>query len=183
MGQSFWSRGPSLSTRFTADDFPSLGQGDNNNYAFVLQATVELTQLLHNVHDILYSSKARTLQMMFSGDYNRYLDDFRHALSIWKDTWASLKLPHNIHISLHIFNEYVSLYVNAFSFQSVATRACMENRQGSKKRPLLFRQGIMSSPDGAYVFEAVNAARGILSTVTTTNSEVHMRCMPFRIYV
>lgn len=183
MGQSFWSRGPSLSTRFTADDFPSLGQGDNNNYAFFLQATVELTQLLHNVHDILYSSKARMLQMMFSGDYNRYLDDFRHALSMWKDTWASLKLPHNIHISLHIFNEYVSLYVNAFSFQSVATRACVKNRPGSKKRPSLFRQGIMSSPDGAYVFEAVNAAKRIIIMVTTINSEVHMRYMPFRIYV
>ena len=182
MGQSFWSRGPSLSTRFTADDFPGLKQ-DKTNYAFVLQAMVELTQLLHNVHDILYSSKARTFQMMFSGDYNRYLDDFRHALSVWKDTWASLKLPHSLHYSLHIFNEYVSLYVNAFSFQSVATRACVENCQGLNRRPSLFRQGIMTSPDGAYVFAAVNAAKRIMIMVTTTNSEAYMPYMPYRIYV
>ena len=45
MGQSLWSRGPSLSTRFTADDFPSLQLSEDaqHNYASVLQATIELT--------------------------------------------------------------------------------------------------------------------------------------------
>lgn len=41
----------------------------------------------------------------------------------------------------------------------------------------------MSSADGAYVFEAVNAAKGILIMVTTRNAEEYMRYMPFRIYV
>lgn len=48
LGQSFWSRGPSLSAHFTAKDFPSIqpAAGDTErteDYASVLQATLELT--------------------------------------------------------------------------------------------------------------------------------------------
>lgn len=190
MGQSFWSRGPSLSTRFTADDFPSLQliQDSQHSYASVLQATIELTQLLHNVHDILYSAKARTLQMMLSGDYNRYLDDFRRALSTWQDCWGNLKASPKLHSTLRIVIEYVRLYVNAFSFQSILSRACrsgvVTSSLPSRNRVhSLFPQGIMASADGAYIYEAVDAARNILSIAIETDPVAHIRYMPFRFYV
>jgi hypothetical protein len=83
MGQSFWSRGPSLSTKFTAADFPTLhpSSSTEEDYAFILEATIELTQLLHNAHDVLYTSRSRTLEIMQMGDYSRYLDDFMKSLA------------------------------------------------------------------------------------------------------
>lgn len=191
MGQSFWSRGPSLSTRFTADDFPSLrlGVDAEHNYAQVLQATIELTQLLHNAHDILYSSKERRMQMVHWGDYNRYLDDFRRSLSAWHDRWGTLDASPKLYSTLRIVKEYVRLYVCAFSFQSILSRAVQENRNhdaiGSPpgKASSLFPQGIMSTPDGVYVFEAVDSAQKILMISNETDPVAHIRYMPFRFYV
>ncbi|CAK7213008.1 hypothetical protein SEUCBS140593_001700 [Sporothrix eucalyptigena] len=212
MGQSFWSRGPSLSTRFTANDFPSLRlQTDaEHNYAMVLQATIELTQLLHNAHDILYSSRERTVHMILRGDYNRYLDDFRTSLSAWKGRWNGLQASPKLDCTLRIVQEYVCLYVNAFSFQAILSRAAKEgqeaasaghNRKSSSVQPQtqpqqpksqlqpqtlpqsLFPCGLMASPDGAYVFEAITAARNILAIANKTDPVKHIRYMPFRFYV
>jgi hypothetical protein len=57
------------------DDFPNL-QANNSTvndvvYASVLLVTIELTQLLDNVCDILYPSTSRTLGMIRMGDYIR----------------------------------------------------------------------------------------------------------------
>lgn len=195
MGQSFWSRGPSLSTRFTVNDFPSLRLNSDaqHNYALVLQATLELTQLLHNVHDILYSSKERRNQMVQRGDYNRYLDDFRHSMSTWQDRWDDLETSPKLESTLHIFKEYVRLYTNAFSFQSLLSRTVHHNRLAgetapattleSKNSPSLFPQGIMSTAEGAYILEAVDAARNILTIASRTSPDAHLRYMPFRFYV
>jgi hypothetical protein len=190
-GQSFWSRGPSLSTRFTAKDFPSLqlSADAEHNYALVLQATIELTQLLHNAHDILYSSKERRLQMVRLGDYNRYLDDFRRSFSGWQTRWDSLEASPKLKCTLNIFKEYVRLYVLAFSFQSILSRAVHDNRVAGtsaswlKKAPSLFPEGIMASPDGVYVFEAVRSARSILTIACGTDPVAHIHYMPFRFYV
>ncbi|KAL5364963.1 hypothetical protein BJX96DRAFT_181302 [Aspergillus floccosus] len=194
MGQSFWSRGPSLSTRFTANDFPSLclRADAEHKYAHVLQASIELTQLLHNVHDILYASKERRQQMVRRGDYNRYLDDFRCSLSGWKRRWDDLDASPKLSSTLRIFKEYVRLYANAFAFQSVLSRAVHENclsgdalsgTAQEKRTPSLFPEGIMSSAEGAYVLEAIDAARNILAITSETDPELHIRYMPFRFYV
>lgn len=190
MGQSFWSRGPSLSSHFTARDFPSLRLGDvEHNYAFVLQASMELTQLLHNVHDILYSSNERRMHMVLRGDYNRYLDDFRHSISVWQDRWDQLKTSPKLNCTLRILKEYVRLYASAFSFQSILSRAFHDNRTAGataswpKQAPQIFPQGIMASPDGAYAFEAVDAARTILIIVSEADPVTQIRYMPFRFYV
>lgn len=193
MGQSLWSRGPSLSTRFTADDFPSLQLSEDaqHNYASVLQATIELTQILHNGHDILYSCKTRTWQMMLRGDYNRYLDDFHRALSTWQDSWGNLKASPRLHHTLRTFFEYVRLYLNAFSFQSVLSRTSAENQSRgirsspSGTNPVLspFSLGIMASADGVYILQAVNAAKNILIIATEADPATSIRYMPFRFYV
>lgn len=187
MGQSFWSRGPSLSTQFSNSDFPSLPANEDtqHRYPFVLHATIELTQLLHNSHDVLYAAKSRTLHMMQSGDYSRYLDDFRRALLSWDHRWGDLKPSPKLYSTLRILREYVRLYVHGFSFQAVLTRVMVKRggETGDEELPQLFPRGISSSADGAYIFEALDAARNILETVIETDPATHVRFMPFRFYV
>ncbi|KAK4062188.1 transcriptional regulator family: Fungal Specific TF [Trichoderma harzianum] len=104
LGQSFWSRGPSLSTRLTAKDFPSLQPANSSqeDYASAHQATMELTQLMHNAQAILYSSPKRTLAMVHDGDYSRYLDDFQRASMNWHATWSDLAVSARVKRSLSL---------------------------------------------------------------------------------
>ncbi|KAF5016992.1 hypothetical protein F66182_11154 [Fusarium sp. NRRL 66182] len=93
LGQSFWSRGPSLNANFTAKDYPSLQplpDSDSEDYASILQASMELIQILHNAHAVLYSSKDRTMAMVLEGNYARYLDDFRTSATTWHSAWNSI---------------------------------------------------------------------------------------------
>jgi hypothetical protein len=190
MGQSFWSRGPSLSVRFTAKDFPTLQSVEDSHhlYASVLDASLELTQILHNTHDLLYSNKPRMAEMMRRGDYNPYLDELRHALSLWRTTWGKLEPSPKLYSTLRIVSEYVCLYINAFSFQSMLSRFYME-RAGdlatgqAKPSSSLFPRGVLGSADGVYIFEAINAARNILFIAIETDPVAHIRYMPFRFYV
>lgn len=193
LGQSFWSRGPSLSSHFTAADFPSLKPVSgiqDEDYASVLQANIELTQILHNAHAILYSSTQKTLTMVYDGDYARYLDDFLGATTSWHATWSHVQSSQKIKSTLLMTYEYICLYVNAFSFQAVLTRAgapqrCMEKRQWTRKRPLadLFSRGIMSSPDGRYVFEAIKAAKNLLGLMNGLNPKRVICHLPLRFYL
>jgi len=191
MGQSFWSRGPSLSTRLTANDFPSLQARPNQeDYASIFQATIELTQLLHNSHDILYSSRARTLGMSLAGDYSRYLDDLLKALLMWQAAWSDLNVSSRLKCTLSIMYEYLCLYITAFSFQAVITRTAASRRTSKKgqqpmksRRSFLFPRGVSASPDGRYVFEAVRASKMVLRLVGDLSPTMTLRYMPTRYYL
>lgn len=92
IGRAFWSRGPGPMTGLVSQDFPSLlpvKEGDED-YAKIFQATLDLTQLYGNVHDVLYSGMRTSNQMMLMGDYVKYVDDFRLAILRWKTIWGSL---------------------------------------------------------------------------------------------
>lgn len=92
IGRAFWSRGPGPMTGFMSQDFPSLqpvSDGDED-YAKIILATLDLTQLYGNVHDILYSGMRTSNQMMLMGDYIKYADDFRTAISRWNREWGAL---------------------------------------------------------------------------------------------
>lgn len=193
LGQSFWSRGPSLSSQFTAADFPSLkplpGIRDED-YASVLQANIELTQILHNAHAILYSSTQKTLNMVYDGDYSRYLDDFLGATTSWHAKWIDVRASHKIKKPLILTYQYIRLYVNAFSFQAVLTRAVAPQRstpkrQSTRGRPLadLFSRGISSSPDGRYVFEAISAAKKLLGLMNGLDPQRVICHLPLRFYL
>ncbi|KAL4407816.1 hypothetical protein CABS03_10050 [Colletotrichum abscissum] len=110
LGQSFWSRGPALSSKFTAKDFPSLkpvaGCG-TDDYASVLHAHLDLMQILHNAHSILYSANKRTQSMINEGDYPRYLDDLMEAATAWSTNWGglqvSLKLNYGLYAAVFLY--------------------------------------------------------------------------------
>ncbi|KAL4778505.1 C6 transcription factor [Aspergillus varians] len=192
LGQSFWSRGPSSGAKFTAQDFPSLQphpDNGNEDYASVLQATMGLIQILHNAHAILYASKERTLAMVYEGNYSRYLDDFRTAARTWHSMWRHLAVSSKIKSTLLIMYEYICLYTNAFSFQAVLTRAS-DPRMSSKieqqnKRPFaeLLSTGIMASPDGQFIFDAINAARNLLSLMNDLDPRQVLCYLPSRYYL
>lgn len=92
IGRAFWSRGPGPMTGLVSQDFPSLQPIDDRDedYAKIFQATLDLTQLYGNVHDVLYSGMRTSNQMMLMGDYVKYVDDFRTAMLRWKSIWGSL---------------------------------------------------------------------------------------------
>lgn len=92
IGRAFWSRGPGPMTGLVSQDFPSLlpvKEGEED-HAKIFQATLDLTQLYGNVHDVLYSGMRTSNQMMLMGDYVKYVDDFRLAILRWKSIWGSL---------------------------------------------------------------------------------------------
>lgn len=191
LGQSFWSRGPSLSTRFTAKDFPTLTTlpGCGENYTSVLEATIELTQILHNAHAILYSSQERTRIMVRDGDYSRYLDDFQRAAQSWHTTWRDIQVSTKLKLPLFLLFEYVCLYVNAFSFQAILARRQAERRRSpnprDRERGLThpFEAGILRSPDGRYVFDAIDAATNIITLMNDADSQTDLRYLPSRYYL
>ncbi|OKO92612.1 hypothetical protein PENSUB_12597 [Penicillium subrubescens] len=192
LGQSFWSRGPSLAAKFTAQDFPTLKPRPGNNdedYASVLQASMELVQILHNAHAILYSSKERTLAMVYEGHYARYLDDFRIAATAWHSNWSGLRVSSSLKSTLLIMFEYTSLYTNAFSFQAVLTRVSDPRKSKAQRQPSkrsfagLFSNGIMASPDGRYIFDAISAAMNLLALINGLDPSRVVRYLPSRYYL
>lgn len=188
MGQSFWSRGPSLSSTFTAKDFPSLNflpGMEDDNYASVLQATLELTQILYTAHGVLYSSTQRTLSLVNEGDYAPYLDDFQRSAATWYASWNGIQASQKIKTTLFLMYEYTCLYVNAFSFQAVLKRASNPNTLTNSGQRLVdvFSRGLMSSPDGPYIYAAISAARRSLDLINKLSPRKVLCCLPTRYYL
>ncbi|XHG02580.1 hypothetical protein AWENTII_005926 [Aspergillus wentii] len=184
MGQAFWCRGPGLSTRFTVDDYPSLRpqKPGEIDYASLVQAQVELTTLFGNIHDILYASKTRTVQLMLMGDYTKYLDDSSKALAMWKETWGRLNVPSYLNGLLILQFEYLRLYVNAFAFQAVLYRSRGTAENGSSVS--YFPYSVIASPDGRHIYIAIDAAKAVLTTLMNRlNPPKHLRYLPVRFYL
>jgi hypothetical protein len=192
LGQSFWSRGPSLSSHFTAKDFPTLKPrpGDLCDHSRILQANLDLVQLLHNAHLTLYASTERTQALIKDGDYARYLDDFLSAAAIWETTWQELDDSSVVPNSVFMTYEYVCLYVNAFSFQAVVARSVRNSKAQSTTQVLdgepmgnPFGQSTLSLPDGLYINGAIRAATKLLERLTSLDPRNEFRYLPSRFFL
>lgn len=75
LGKGFWSRGPGPALHLRAADFPTLYSQPlgPDNMALLFQSQLELTQLISNAHDILYSSSSHRKQLYIGGEYVRYI--------------------------------------------------------------------------------------------------------------
>ncbi|KAF4925827.1 hypothetical protein CGCVW01_v003367 [Colletotrichum viniferum] len=185
MGQAFWSRGPALSARFTADDFPSLQPQytSGEDFASLLQAQVELTTLFGNAHDILFASKQRTGELMNRGDYTKYIDDASRAIVAWDLVWNGLTCSQHLKSCLKMMEKYLRLSVNAFVFQAVLYRASTSGTPEVSKSAC-FPHSAMASPDARHVYEAVDAAEALLRiAIEDINAEKYLRYMPARFYL
>ncbi|KAJ5098770.1 hypothetical protein N7532_005771 [Penicillium argentinense] len=181
MGQAFWCRGPGLSARFTVEDFPSLqSQGTNEeDLASWIQAQVELTTLFGNAHDILFASKARTVELITRGDYVKYIDDTTRALSAWKHAWRSIVVSKHLLSCLTLMHDYLRLYVNAFAFRQLTAE---DNR--IEARTLDLPNSAMASADARHIYDALVAAETLLRVfIEDFDAEKHLRYMPARFYL
>ena len=128
--------------------------------------------------------------MVYDGDYSRYLDDFLGATTSWHAKWIDIHASSQIKSTLLLTYHYICLYVNAFSFQAILTRAAvpqksMPKRQWTPKEPLadVFSRGIMSSPDGPYVSEAISAAKKLLGLMNGLDPQRIICHLPLRYYL
>ncbi|KAE8151955.1 hypothetical protein BDV25DRAFT_80572 [Aspergillus avenaceus] len=190
IGRAFWSRGPGPMTGLVSQDFPSLQpikEGDED-YARIFQATLDLTQLYGNVHDLLYSGMRTSNQMMLMGDYVKYVDDFRLAILRWKSLWGSLPCSPQMQATLQLSYEYLRLYTNAFAFQATISQSLvskMKNDDHLQREHLRSTfNNVASMQDARFIYESVDAAKAYLTIlVDMVHPEKHLHFMPLRFYL
>ena len=204
IGRAFWSRGPVVLSgigrhgRQVFDDFRPLQPTtpDETDYASVLQANLDLTQLFSNVHDVLYSGMGSSMKLMLAGNYVKYVDDFRRAIEGWKSIWGTLTCecfppsikcqltlpgPPNIKATLQMSYEYLRLYTNAYAFQATVTRAVAAKSSGAVSANEPPHNGIPSLPDARFIYESVDAAKSLLSIINSyIDAENCLRYLPLR---
>ncbi|KIW18964.1 hypothetical protein PV08_03253 [Exophiala spinifera] len=190
IGKAFWSRGPGPMTGLSPQDFPSLqpfSPGDED-YAKIMQATLDLTQLYSNVHDVLYSGMRTSGQMMLMGDYVKYVDDFRTALARWNTTWGKLECSPQIKVTLQLSYEYLCLYTNAFVFQAAISQA-IANKPKTDAHSLRDHlrnafSNIGAMPDARFIWASVASAKAYLTLLSTQiDPGRYLRYMPLRYYL
>lgn len=188
IGRAFWSRGPVALAGIGRhgrqfDDFRPLQprNPEDIDYASVLQANLDLTQLFSNVHDVLYSGMGSSMKLMLAGNYVKYVDDFRRAIEGWKSIWGTLTCPPNIKATLQMSYEYLRLYTNAYAFQATVTRAVAAKSQGALRTNESPHNGVPSLPDARFIYESVDAAKTLLSIITSyIDAENCLRYLPLR---
>jgi hypothetical protein len=85
--------------------------------------------------------------------------------------------------SLLLTYDYLRLYVNAFAYQATISRALMfqMDSQHSSNRPLPLINA--SAPDARFIYEAVDAAKSLLSTFNNFVDPETLRYMPSSYYL
>jgi hypothetical protein len=76
--------------------------------------------------------------------------------------------------------DYLRLYVNAFAYQATISRAISESRD-STSRPILSIDA--ATPDARFIFEAIDAAKSLLSRVNDVADPETLRYMPCTYYL
>ncbi|KAF2179353.1 hypothetical protein K469DRAFT_716358 [Zopfia rhizophila CBS 207.26] len=203
IGKAFWSRGPGPLTTLRREDYPSLVPQSPNeeDYASIFQANLELTQLFSNVHDVLYSNPGSSFRSHLSGSYIKFIDDFRSAIYGWKSVWGTLTCSPHLKACLLMSYDYLRLYTNAFAFQATVRRALptaipptTEQSAGMPQPPTsssamqaparVFYNNVGAVGDARFIFEGLDAAKAILTTANNfVDPEKSLRYMPLRYYL
>ncbi|KAF2714341.1 hypothetical protein K504DRAFT_367565 [Pleomassaria siparia CBS 279.74] len=200
IGKAFWSRGPGPLTTLRREDYPSLipKSPNDEDYASIFQANLELTQLFSNVHDVLYSNPGSSFRTHLSGSYIKFIDDFRSAIYGWKSVWGTLTCSPPLKACLLMSYDYLRLYTNAFAFQATVRRALPAAGQpgvdptgqgGGSGSAMQAPQRVFSNNVGAlgdarFIYEGLDAAKAILTTANNfVDPENSLRYMPLRYYL
>jgi hypothetical protein len=155
-------------TEDSSDQNGGVSIGDE---ATLMQAYVELTQILTNIHSTLYPSRDRTLALSHVGDYTRMLDEFTRTLNWFRITWMERhrweKFPFSKTIGATYY--YAKLYAYSFSFQAHVSRTTANSKMlsqdvntGRTLVKLIFPRGLAESPDVKYILEAIDSASALL---------------------
>ncbi|WVW86321.1 hypothetical protein I302_108363 [Kwoniella bestiolae CBS 10118] len=189
LGKGFWARGAAVCFQgFSAasQSGPAAGFGNfpflreiaddqdhpQEDFGSLIQAQLEMTQLMSNAHDTLYPNASRTRSLVIHGEYFKYLDEI-----LWgKKRWKMFPLTDIMWTMFY----YTQLYICAFSFVSdlesrppltsqqahverATLRAEEEHRRSQNTKLSLFPRGAAQSPDARYIFHMCDAAREILN--------------------
>lgn len=194
LGRAFWSRGPGPLTTLRKEDFPMLApvSSGDEDFASIFQATLELTLLFSNVHDVLYSNPGNSMRSHLSGGYIKFIDDFRTAIYGWKSVWGTLTCSPNLKATLLMSYDYLRLYTNAFAFHATLKRALSQQEHGldankTKRGPAVqrvFYNNVGAVGDARFIYEGLDAAKSLLSMCNTfVDPERALRFMPLRFYL
>lgn len=200
IGKAFWSRGPGPLTTLRREDYPGLIPKSPNeeDYASIFQANLELTQLFSNVHDTLYSNPGASFRSNMSGSYIKFIDDFRSAIYGWKSVWGTLTCSPPLKACLLMSYDYLRLYTNAFAFQATVLRALPSVQPSTDSRhqstggglgapqapQRVFVNNVGAVGDARFIYEGLDAAKAILTTVNNfVDPERSLRFMPLRYYL
>ncbi|KAK8853288.1 hypothetical protein IAR55_003992 [Kwoniella newhampshirensis] len=203
---AFWSRGPSLCfvgyshisqtgeaagrVNFPLQLSPGAESDEtmHDDSASLMQALVELTQIMTNAHDSLYPNKMRTATLVRQGEYFLFLDGYRRALdthrTVWTPKkWSNLTLKELSWMTYH----FVRLYVSSFGYSAHVKRAqwraeedSAAGREAARQSIQLFPRGSASSPDALYIFESIGAANEILRSSIRLAQMGSIRYLPSR---
>lgn len=167
IGRAFWSRGPGPLTTLRKEDFPSLQpqKPGDDDYSTIFQATLELTMLFSNVHDVLYSNPSG-VRSHLSGGYIKYIDDFRSAIYGWNSVYGTLTCPQHLKPVLVMSYDYLRLYTNAFAFHATIQRALPKNENGKPMFSRVFYNNVGAVGDARFIYEGLDAAKSLLTTMT-----------------
>ncbi|CAK9782838.1 hypothetical protein CC85DRAFT_286422 [Cutaneotrichosporon oleaginosum] len=199
-GLAFWSRGPTICFQGYSDiaqtgeaaarvNFPYMMQGevvDANDSASMMQATLELTQIMTNAHDILFSTPSRTKNLVRKGEYFKFLDHFRRALDSFTLAWRNKvwRLESTRELTWCTYH-FVRLYVAAFAFQAHVQRA-QERGEAERGSPRqngvgsIFPRGSATSPDALFIYDSIDAAAEILNICIRLGERGVIQYLPSR---
>jgi hypothetical protein len=192
LGRAFWSRGPGPLTTLRREDFPMLAPAHpgEEDFASIFQATLELTLLFSNVHDVLYSNPGNSMRSHLAGGYIKYIDDFRSAIYGWKSVWGTLTCSPALKATLLMSYDYLRLYTNAFAFHATIKRAAPQMQENNDKQSgnpapgRVFYNNVGAVGDARFIYEGLDAAKSLLSMVNNfVNPEQSLRFMPIRFYL
>lgn len=185
IGRAFWSRGPGPLTTLRKEDFPSLQpQGPHeDDYSTIFQATLELTMLFSNVHDVLYSNPSG-VRSHLSGGYIKFIDDFRSAIYGWNSVYGTLTCSQNLKATLVMSYDYLRLYTNAFAFHATIQRALPKTEDGKPIFSRVFYNNVGAVGDARFIYEGLDAAKSLLTTMNNfVDADKSLRYMPLRFYL
>lgn len=172
-GRAMWSRGPTLCFPspydcHSASSFHDLrtlipSASSLEDLSSYMQALIDSTNLMSNIHDLLYPSRDRTISLVHLGDYHKILDEFTMAFASYKMTWGKkcweiISLNETIWVS---FN-YAKLYAYGFAFEAHMKRKADSGEKLEAQR--IFPMSMMANPDAKFIIEAKIAAVKILSS-------------------
>jgi hypothetical protein len=188
IGRAFWSRGPGPGLAIRKEDFPYQPQNPGDeDFPRLFQATLELTLLFSNVHDVLYSSPGNSLRNnLMGGTYIKYVDDFRSAYYGWNAVYGTMtcrfELPStDVHVCVWLTSDYLGspnlkamllmsydylrLYTNAFAFHATIRRALPEGENGKPSFSRVFYNNVGAVGDARFIYEGLDAAKSLLTTM------------------
>ncbi|KAH0013291.1 hypothetical protein KCU78_g9277, partial [Aureobasidium melanogenum] len=204
IGRAFWSRGPGPGLAIRKEDYPYQPQNPGDeDFPRLFQATLELTLLFSNVHDVLYSSPGNSLRNHLTGGYYikivdashtkipspkssvlTTVQDFRSAYYGWNAVYGTMTCSPNLKAMLLMSYDYLRLYTNAFAFHATIRRALPEGENGKPSFSRVFYNNVGAVGDARFIYEGLDAAKSLLTTMNNfVDAERMLRYMPLRFYL